>query len=70
MKAGSTDMTQRPRDRVPSGSIMVLADPRRTLLRSFTIVIKVLFFMIRGSLNKSPDFFRMATFMDSIHMKL
>ena len=29
MKAGSTAMTQRPRDRVPSGSILALADPRR-----------------------------------------
>ena len=25
---------------------------------------------IRGSLNKFPDFFRMGTFLDSIHMKL
>ena len=25
---------------------------------------------IRGSLNKFPDFFRMATFIDSTHMKL
>ena len=29
MKAGSTAMTQRPRDRVPSGSILVLPNPRR-----------------------------------------
>ena len=29
MKAGSTAMTQRPRDRVPSGSILALLDPRR-----------------------------------------
>ena len=29
MKAGSTAMTQRPRDRVPSGSLLVLPDPRR-----------------------------------------
>ena len=29
MKAGSTAMTQRPRDRVPSGSILALPDPRR-----------------------------------------
>ena len=29
MKAGSTTMTQRPRDRVPSGSILALPDPRR-----------------------------------------
>ena len=25
---------------------------------------------IQGSLNKFPDFFRMATFIDSTHMKL
>ena len=30
MKAGSTAMTQRPRDRVPSGSMLALPDPRRT----------------------------------------
>ena len=29
MKAGSTAMTQRPRDRVPSGSMQALPDPRR-----------------------------------------
>ena len=29
MKAGSTGLTQRPRDRVPSGSILALPDPRR-----------------------------------------
>ena len=29
MNAGSTAMTQRPRDRVPSGSMLVLPDPRR-----------------------------------------
>ena len=29
MKAGSTAMTQRPRERVPSGSILVLPDPRK-----------------------------------------
>ena len=29
MKAGSTAMTQRPRDTVPSGSILALPDPRR-----------------------------------------
>ena len=29
MKAGSTVMTQRPRDRVPSGSMLALPDPRR-----------------------------------------
>ena len=29
-----------------------------------------LYFHIRGSLNKFPDFFRMATFIDSIHKKL
>ena len=29
MKAGSTAMTQRPRDRVPSGSMLVLPDARR-----------------------------------------
>ena len=29
MKAGSTAMTQRPRDRVPSGSMLSLPDPRR-----------------------------------------
>ena len=29
MKAGSTAMTQRPRDRVPSGSRLALPDPRR-----------------------------------------
>ena len=29
MKAGSTAMTQRPRERVPSGSMLVLPDPRR-----------------------------------------
>ena len=28
MKAGSTAMTQRPRDRVPSGSILALPDPK------------------------------------------
>ena len=28
MKAGSTAMTQRPRDRVPSGNMMALPDPR------------------------------------------
>ena len=27
-------------------------------------------FMVRGSLNKFPDFFRMGTFIDSTHMKL
>ena len=30
MKAGSTSMTQGARDRVPSGSMLVLPDPRRT----------------------------------------
>ena len=30
MKAGSTAMTQRPRDRVLSGSLLALPDPRRT----------------------------------------
>ena len=29
MKAGSTAKTQRPRDRVPSGSMLTLPDPRR-----------------------------------------
>ena len=29
MKAGSTARTQKPRDRVPSGSMLVLPDPRR-----------------------------------------
>ena len=29
MKAASTTMTQRPRDRVPSGSMLALPDPRR-----------------------------------------
>ena len=29
MNAGSTAMTQRPRDRVPSGSMLALTDPRR-----------------------------------------
>ena len=29
MKAGSIAMTQRPRDRVPSGSMLALPDPRR-----------------------------------------
>ena len=29
MKAGSTAMTQRPRDRVPSGSMLAVSDPRR-----------------------------------------
>ena len=29
MKSGSTAMTQRPRDRVPSGSMLALQDPRR-----------------------------------------
>ena len=29
MKAGSTAMTRRPRDRVPSGSMLALPDPRR-----------------------------------------
>ena len=29
MKAGSTPMTQRPRDRVPSGSMLALPDQRR-----------------------------------------
>ena len=29
MKAGSTAMAQRPRDRVPSGSMLALPDPRR-----------------------------------------
>ena len=29
MKAGSTAMTQRPTDRVPSGSMLALLDPRR-----------------------------------------
>ena len=29
MEAGSTAMTQRPRDRVPSGCMMALPDPRR-----------------------------------------
>ena len=28
MKAGSTALTQRPRDRVPSGSMLALPDPR------------------------------------------
>ncbi len=30
MKAGSIAMTQRPRDRVPSGSMLALPNPRRT----------------------------------------
>ena len=29
MKAESTAMTQRPRDRVPNGSMLALPDPRR-----------------------------------------
>ena len=29
MKAGSTAMTQKPRDRIPSGSMLALPDPRR-----------------------------------------
>ena len=29
MKAGSTAMTQRPRDRIPSGSMLALLDPRK-----------------------------------------
>ena len=28
------------------------------------------YILIRGSLNKFPDFFRMGTFIDSTHMKL
>ena len=30
MKAESTAMAQRPRDRVPSGSMLALPDPRRS----------------------------------------
>ncbi len=29
MKAGTTAMTQRPKDSVPSGSMLALPDPRR-----------------------------------------
>ena len=37
-------------------------------LLPLTIIINILY--IRGSLNKFPDFFRMGTFIDSIHIKL
>ena len=30
MKAGSTAMTQRPRDKVPSEGMLALPDPRRS----------------------------------------
>ena len=36
MIAGSTAMTQRPRDRVPSGSMLALPDPRRPDRAKFT----------------------------------
>ena len=30
----------------------------------------IIAWVVRGSLNKFPDFFRMGTFIDSTHMKL
>ena len=34
------------------------------------IIYEIHFIMVRGSLNKFPDFFRMGTFIDSTHIKL
>ena len=42
MKAGSTAMTQRPRDRVPSGSMLALTDPRQS--KSTSKLLMILFF--------------------------
>ena len=73
MKAGSTAITQRPRDRVPSGIMLALQDPRRldrVDLAYFDLKIFSSNSDLRGSLDKFPDFFRMDTFIDSTHMKL
>ena len=44
MKAGSIAMTQRPRDRVPSGSILALPDPRRPNRAILPTNLMILFF--------------------------
>ena len=43
MKAGSTAMTQRPRDRVPSGSTLPLQDLRRPDSKSTHKLLMILF---------------------------
>ena len=48
MKAGSTAMAQRPRDWVPSGSILALPDPRRTESKSTYKLLMIPFFDSTG----------------------
>ena len=49
MKAGSIAMTQRPRDRVPSGSMLALPDPRRSVRAiSPTNILMIPFFDSTG----------------------
>ena len=38
--------------------------------KHLTVEIEVIFVLIRGSLNKFPDFFHMGIFIDTTHMKL
>ena len=37
---------------------------------TFSLKIFTLLLIVRGSLNKFPDFFRMGTFIDGTHMEL
>ena len=45
MKAGSTAMTQRPRDRLPSGSVLALPDPKKARQRKSTHKILMIPFL-------------------------
>ena len=48
MKAGSTAMTQRPRDRIPSGSMLALPDPRGSDSISTHKILMIPFFDSTG----------------------
>ena len=48
MKAGSTAMTQRPRDTVPSGSMLALQDPRKSDSKSTHRLLMITFFDSTG----------------------
>ena len=52
MKAGSTAMTQRPRDRVPSGRMLTLPDPRRSDRKSNRKLLIIPFFDSTGMIYR------------------
>ena len=51
MKAGSTVMTQRPRDKVPSGSMLALPDTRRQDSKTIHKLLMIPFFESTGMIH-------------------